>query len=29
MTAGFECGIGVNGFNDFQVGDIIEAVHIE
>ncbi|MDP6494041.1 MAG: translation initiation factor IF-2 [Dehalococcoidia bacterium] len=29
MTAGFECGIGVDGFNDFQVGDIIEAVHLE
>ena len=29
MTTGFECGIGVDGFNDFQVGDIIEAVHLE
>ncbi len=26
MTAGFECGIGVDGFNDFQVGDVIEVV---
>ncbi len=25
MTAGFECGIAMDGFNDFQVGDIIEA----
>ena len=26
MTAGFECGVGVDGFNDFQVGDVIEVV---
>jgi translation initiation factor IF-2 len=24
VSAGFECGIGIEGFNDFQVGDIIE-----
>jgi translation initiation factor IF-2 len=29
MTAGFECGIGVDGFNNFQVGDVIEAIHME
>ena len=26
MTAGFECGIAVEGFSEFQVGDIIEAI---
>ena len=25
VAAGYECGIGVNGFNDITVGDIIEA----
>ncbi|MBN1993903.1 MAG: translation initiation factor IF-2 [Anaerolineae bacterium] len=25
VTTGFECGIGVEGFNDFQEGDTIEA----
>jgi len=29
MTAGFECGVGVDGFSDFQVGDIIEAYRKE
>ena len=24
VRAGFECGIGLNNFNDFQVGDIVE-----
>ena len=24
VTTGFECGIGVEGYNDFQVGDILE-----
>jgi translation initiation factor IF-2 len=25
IAAGFECGVGVEGFADFQIGDIIEA----
>jgi translation initiation factor IF-2 len=25
VTTGFECGLGVEGFNDFEEGDIIEA----
>ncbi len=29
MSAGFECGIGIDGFTDFQVGDIIEVYRRE
>jgi len=29
VSAGFECGIGVEGYNDFQVGDIIELYRKE
>jgi len=29
VQTGFECGIGVQGFNDVKVGDIIEAYVIE
>ena len=29
MTMGFECGLGLVGFDDFQVGDIIEAYRQE
>lgn len=29
VQAGQECGIGVEGFNDFQEGDVIEAFHTE
>ncbi|MDO8490767.1 MAG: translation initiation factor IF-2 [Dehalococcoidia bacterium] len=29
MRAGFECGLGMDKFNDFQVGDIVEAFHRE
>jgi len=25
VATGFECGIGIDGFNDFEEGDIIEA----
>ena len=29
VRAGFECGIGLEGFDDFQEGDIIESFHQE
>lgn len=29
VTAGFECGIGVDGFADFEEGDVLEAFHVE
>jgi translation initiation factor IF-2 len=29
VQAGVECGVGVEGFSDFQEGDIIEAFHTE
>ena len=29
MTTGFECGVGVEGFNDFLEGDILESVRRE
>ena len=29
VTAGFECGLGVEGFTDFQEGDILEALRQE
>ncbi|MEE8159139.1 MAG: hypothetical protein V3T78_07200, partial [Dehalococcoidia bacterium] len=25
VNAGFECGVGMSGFQDFQEGDVIEA----
>ena len=29
VKAGLECGVGAEGFSDFQEGDVIEAFHIE
>jgi translation initiation factor IF-2 len=29
VAAGLECGIGVEGFNEFAESDVIEAFHIE
>jgi translation initiation factor IF-2 len=25
VKTGFDCGIGIDGFNDMQVGDVIES----
>jgi translation initiation factor IF-2 len=29
MTAGTDCGITLQGFNDFQEGDVVEAHRLE
>jgi translation initiation factor IF-2 len=29
VRSGFECGIGVKGFNDFETGDILESYIVE
>jgi translation initiation factor IF-2 len=29
VLTGYECGIGVENFNDLKIGDIIEAYEIE
>jgi translation initiation factor IF-2 len=29
VQAGYECGLGVENFNDIKVGDVIEAFVIE
>jgi translation initiation factor IF-2 len=29
VQSGFECGIGLEGYNDFKVGDVIEAFELE
>jgi len=29
VREGFECGIGIENFNDVKVGDLIEAYRIE
>jgi len=28
MGTGFECGVGIEGFNDFEVGDVLEVVTV-
>jgi translation initiation factor IF-2 len=28
VAAGYECGMGIEGYNDIKVGDIIEAYEI-
>jgi translation initiation factor IF-2 len=29
VQSGFECGIGIDGFNDVKIGDVIEAYEIQ
>ena len=29
VAAGYECGVGVKDFNDFQVGDVLEFYKME
>jgi len=29
VASGYECGIGIENFNDIKIGDIIEAFEIE
>jgi translation initiation factor IF-2 len=29
VASGYECGIGIDGYNDLKVGDVIEAYEIE
>jgi translation initiation factor IF-2 len=29
VREGFECGIGIEGYNDIRVGDVVEAYEIE
>jgi translation initiation factor IF-2 len=29
VVAGFECGIGIEGYNELEVGDILEIIEIE
>jgi hypothetical protein len=29
MRQGFECGVAVKGFEDFQVGDLLECIVTE
>jgi len=29
VKSGFECGIGLNGYNDIKVGDLIQVTQME
>jgi translation initiation factor IF-2 len=29
VQAGFECGIGLEGFNDVKIGDVVEVFEIK
>ena len=29
VVAGYECGVGINDFSDFQIGDILEFFRME
>jgi translation initiation factor IF-2 len=29
VPAGFECGVGIEGYNDFEIGDVIELYRKE
>ena len=29
VAAGYECGIGLEGYNDLQIGDVIQAFDTE
>jgi len=29
MAAGYECGVGIEGFSGFEIGDIIEVFRME
>jgi translation initiation factor IF-2 len=28
VEAGFECGIGIDGYNDIKVGDVVESFRV-
>ena len=29
VNTGYECGIGIEGYNDLKIGDVIEAFTVE